>query len=97
MDFETFEQSLDGQGPPAAASDLIKALWYERKGDWTKAHEIAQDIDTPDAARVHAYLHRREGDNSNAAYWDRQAGQATPRCNMDDEWRALVKRLLVTP
>jgi hypothetical protein len=69
-------------------------LWHERNGDWTKAHEIAQDIDGRDAAWVHAYLHRREGDLPNAAYWYRQAGKPVEKGDMDQEWRVIVGALL---
>jgi hypothetical protein len=61
---------------------------------WTRAHEIAQDIETADAAWVHAYLHRREGDQSNAAYWYRRAGKPVARGSLDGEWRAIVTALL---
>jgi len=60
---------------------------------WSRAHEIAQD-DTTDAAWVHAYLHRREGDQSNAAYWYRRAGKPIARGSLDEEWRTIVEALL---
>jgi hypothetical protein len=94
VDLQTFERSLTAQAPPAGLSDLVVALWHERRGDWTRAHEIAQDIETPDAAWVHAYLHRREGDPSNAAYWYRRAGKPVARGGLDEEWRAIVTVLL---
>src|SRR5688572_20455109 len=94
MQLETFERSLADAAPPAGLSPLLTALWHERKGDWNKAHEIAQDIDSRDAARVHAYLHRREGDPANAAYWYRQASMPVERADMDEEWRTIVRTLL---
>jgi hypothetical protein len=94
MDLAAFERSLAATAPPANLPPLPKALWHERKGDWHLAHEIAQDIDTPEAAWVHAYLHRREGDQSNAAYWYRQAGKPVHRGDLDEEWRAIVSALL---
>jgi hypothetical protein len=94
MDVVAFERTLTEGAPPGGVSVLLKALWHERKGDWTRAHEIAQDIDTPEAAWVHAYLHRREGDTSNAGYWYRQAGKPVNRRDMDEEWRAIVAALL---
>jgi hypothetical protein len=75
-------------------SPLLAALWHERRGDWTRAHEIAQEIDDETGAWVHAYLHRREGDESNAAYWYRRAGKPIARAGLDDEWRAIVEALL---
>jgi hypothetical protein len=88
------EASLGGPAPPANLSALVQALWHERNGDWTRAHEITQDIDTEDASWVHAYLHRREGDLSNARYWYRHARQAPATGDLDDEWRAIVEALL---
>jgi hypothetical protein len=94
VDFQTFERSLTAHAPPPGVSDLLVSLWYERRGDWTRAHEIAQDVESADAAWVHAYLHRREGDQSNAAFWYRRAGKPVARGSLDDEWRAIVAALL---
>jgi hypothetical protein len=94
VDLQTFEGSLTAKAAPAGVSNLLQALWHERRGDWTRAHEIAQDIETADAAWVHAYLHRREGDQSNAAYWYRRAGKPAARGDLDDEWRAIAASLL---
>ena len=94
MDLATYELSLEASQPPAGLTPLLEALWHERKGDWTRAHEIAQDIETEAAAWVHAYLHRREGDQSNAAYWYRHARKPVERGDLDHEWRAIVLALL---
>ena len=94
MDFATFERSLSGNAPPSGLSPLLTALWFERNGDWTRAHEITQDIDSRDAAWVHAYLHRREGDLPNAAYWYGHANRAVETGSMDQEWRTIVGALL---
>ena len=93
MDLASFEQSLSNSAPPGGLPPLLVALWHERKGDWNRAHEIAQDINGRDAAWVHAYLHRREGDLPNAAYWYRHAGRPVDTGSMDDEWRAIVRAL----
>jgi hypothetical protein len=80
----------------APASDLappLQALWWAAKGDWDKAHQIVQDEDTADAAWVHAYLHRVEGDLSNAGYWYRQAGQPVAKDALEVEWERLVLAL----
>jgi hypothetical protein len=69
---------------------LLQALWHDAHGNWARAHEIAQDIETPEAARLHAYLHRREGDDFNAAYWYRRARQPIPTSTLEDEWTALA-------
>lgn len=96
MDLPTFEQSVRDSAPPQSLSPLLMALWWERKGNWTKAHEIAQDIENDAAAWVHAYLHRREGDLSNATYWYRRARRPTERGDMDQEWRTIAGALLAS-
>jgi hypothetical protein len=82
----------DGSAP--AVTPLLKALWHDAKGDWDRAHQIAQDIETPEAAWVHAYLHRREGDISNARYWYRRAGQPEATDALESEWARIVGHLL---
>lgn len=94
VDVSSFEQSLKHRAPPVSLSPLLQALWHERRGDWTRAHEITQDIEGAAAAWVHAYLHRREGDQSNAAYWYRQAARPVARGSLDDEWRSIAAALL---
>jgi len=65
----SFEASLDAPSPPADASAPLRALWHGLRGDWRTAHEIAQAEDDRESAWVHAWLHRVEGDLSNAGYW----------------------------
>ena len=78
MDLEAFRESLARDQPPAGLDFALAGLWWDAKGDWTKAHESAQQDEGPRGAWVHAYLHRKEGDASNAAYWYRRADR-TPR------------------
>jgi hypothetical protein len=73
---------------------VLLALWWDAKGDWSRAHEIAQDIGGADGAWVHAYLHRKEGDTGNAAYWYRRAGRAVGRGDLNEEWEQIVRSLL---
>ena len=75
---------------------LLHALWHDAHGDWERAHSIAQEIDSTDAAWVHAYLHRKEGDTSNAGYWYRRAGRVLFAGSVHDEWTTLVAHLLST-
>ena len=79
---------------------LLHALWHDAHGDWARAHSIAQDIDTPEAARVHAYLHRKEGEQFNAAYWYRRAAHLTNGVpftgTLDEEWTTLASYFLKT-
>jgi hypothetical protein len=69
--------TISQQRPPATLPLLLAALWWDAKGDWNQAHEIAQAEESPDAAWVHAYLHRKEGDIANSAYWYSRAGNGT--------------------
>jgi hypothetical protein len=70
---------------------LPAALWWDAHGDWDRAHQLAQSVDTPDGAWVHAYLHRKEGDLSNADYWYRRAGRQRPGIPLDAEWMELAR------
>jgi hypothetical protein len=75
-------------------SGALLALWWDSKGDWQKAHEIAQDVPGADGAWVHAYLHRKEGDAGNAAYWYRRAGQPVAEEDSRNEWEHIVGQML---
>lgn len=73
---------------------VLQALWYAKKGDWHKAHQIVQDASDHDSAWVHAYLHRTEGDISNACYWYRRAGRSQFYGDLDAEWQQITQDLL---
>ena len=76
--------------PSGEMSDCLQALWWEAKGDWDRAHDIAQDAGTRDGDWIHAYLHRVEGDLGNAGYWYRRAGKpAKGRESLKEEWEEL--------
>lgn len=91
---EQLEASLDDSAPPAGLSPCVQALWFEAKGDWHRAHELAQAGDDAESAWVHAYLHRVEGDLGNAAYWYRRAGRPQTDRALREEWRAIAGDLL---
>jgi hypothetical protein len=88
-----FKATLGEATPPPVAAALV-ALWHDAKGNWDAAHNTAQDIENETGAWVHAYLHRKEGDASNAAYWYRRAGKAVARESLDEEWESIVTALL---
>jgi hypothetical protein len=94
MTIEEFKSSLDQKNPPADLDTLLIALWYDAKGDWEKSHSIIQDIETKDAALIHAYLHRKEGDQRNAEYWYSRAGSRLSDEPLSEEWRKLAIRFL---
>lgn len=94
MTLEEFKSSIKENKPPDLLEPLLKALWHDAKGNWKSAHEIAQEISTYDGSWVHAYLHRKEGDLSNASYWYSRAGRSMPGISLESEWEIIVKELL---
>lgn len=94
MSLTNYTTSLANDTPPAELSSALQAMWYERKGDWERAHDLLQHDQSAAGAWVHAYLHRREGDDSNAGYWYRRAGKPFPNQTLDTEWEAIVTELL---
>ena len=94
MDLPSFRQSIAKSEPPADLSLALQALWWDAKGDWNKAHERAQEREDDAGNRVHAYLHRKEGDPSNAAYWYRRAGVSPSAASLEAEWEELVQAFL---
>jgi hypothetical protein len=94
MTLTQFKATLADRTPPTDLPPALRALWHDGKGDWQRAHEVAQDIETPDGAWIHAYLHRKEGDEGNAAYWYRRASQPIARDGLDDEWTRIVQSLV---
>jgi hypothetical protein len=79
---------------PESFEGALLALWWDAQGNWQTAHEIAQDVDGSDGAWVHAYLHRKEGDVGNAAYWYGRAGKVAASGDLRAEWEAMVGELL---
>ena len=94
MTVEEFRATLSGEEPPPGVSATLRALWLDGKGDWAGAHGLVDDLVTTEAMRVHAYLHRKEGDVSNARYWYGRAGTEPPLLPLDREWERLVRELL---
>jgi hypothetical protein len=91
MDLEDFKASLAEERPPAGLSEPLAALWWDAKGDWTRAHALVDELETKDGMAVHAYLHRKEGNATNADYWYARAGREFYRPALDTEWEALVE------
>ena len=93
--FEEYERgAAAGAAPSAKLSAPLQALWYARGGKWEKAHDLAQDMDTPVGSWIHALLHREEGDEANAAYWYRRAGRVMPEgYEVAEEWSFLAREL----
>jgi hypothetical protein len=89
-----FKASLSGAAPAPGLDAPLAGLWWAAKGNWDQAHKIVQDEDTADAAWVHAYLHRVEGDLSNAGYWYRRAGKPVATGSLETEWERTTSALL---
>jgi hypothetical protein len=96
MTLDEFRKSLTATQPPAGLSHALAGLWWDGKDDWKRAHESAQQDEGRDGSWVHAYLHRKEGDHSNAAYWYSRAVKPVCREPLDAEWQAITKALLET-
>lgn len=96
MDWHTFSDSLDRPEPPSDLSPLLEALWHDARGDWERAHTLAQEDDSAAGAWVHAYLHRKEGDLANADYWYRRANRSRPAAALEAEWEQIARALLAT-
>ena len=79
---------------PKTLNPVLLALWYDANDRWDMAHSIVQNIPTPEASWVHAYLHREEGDESNASYWYNLAGKTKPRITLKEEWEIICASLL---
>lgn len=97
MSFADFQRTLASPVPPDGLSAGLLALWHDGRGDWHRAHDVAQEIGDETGSWVHAYLHRKEGDIDNARYWYRRAGMAPASGSLDNEWQAIVEALLVRP
>ena len=95
MTFEDFKKSIEGdEQPDSSLSQPLQALWQDAKGDWDLAHTLCQSAGSNDGDWVHAYLHRKEGDISNARYWYGRSGKPEFEGSLDEEWESLVKGFL---
>lgn len=95
MDIDEFSGTLRDAEPPANLGLALQALWWDGHGDWERAHACVQaDEADPVCAWVHAYLHRKEGDLSNAGYWYRRAGRPVASGPLEAEWQAIAASLL---
>ena len=94
MSVEEFQESVAKPAPPAGLTPEVEALWWDAKGDWARAHGLVDELETSEAMAVHAYLHRKEGEEMNANYWYRRAGEQYRRASLKEEWSALVGGLI---
>lgn len=72
----------------------LQALWHDYQGDWNKSHKLIDRESDRDCAWVHAYLHRVEGDLSNARYWYRRSGKPESKLSLNEERQQITQALL---
>jgi hypothetical protein len=94
MTLQEFKSTLGQSTPPHHLSALLQSLWYDARGDWESAHNLAQDVSSDDGSWVHAYLHRKEGDAANASYWYHRAKRKMPAYPLDKEWEEITAYFL---
>ncbi|GAB3996171.1 hypothetical protein GCM10028807_38240 [Spirosoma daeguense] len=95
MTYDEFTASLSATKPPSELHPVLQGLWYDANDNWEQAHNIAQSREgTQRYDRLHAYLHRKEGDRFNAGYWYRRAGAPFFDGTLQEEWTVLVKQEL---
>lgn len=94
MSYDDFIAGIQKDFPPEELSIYLSALWHDAKGNWDAAHKLIDSLEDKTACWVHAYLHRKEGDQWNANYWYKKAGKTMPSLSLKEEWDAIVKALL---
>ncbi len=93
ISLQEFKNTLSSDKPPIGLSVHLESLWYDAKGDWHTAHGLIDELTDRTSARVHAYLHRKEGDLWNAKYWYNRAKEEMPENSLEEEWEELFYRL----
>jgi hypothetical protein len=92
---ELAESVMRDAAPDESLPEEAQALWHARKGNWEKAHNIAQEIHTPLGSWIHALLHLIEGDQSNANYWFHKAGKLSRKAGeIDALWVEITNVVL---
>jgi len=94
--YQHFQETLQGEHPPHEWPDGLKAMWFDAKGNWNASHDIAQDMHTNMGSWIHAYLHRKEGDEWNAGYWYRRANKVFPKNTQEEELKDIVEDILIS-
>ena len=94
MKLQEFKDSIRNPIPPKSLSKNLLALWHDSNDNWDEAHNIVQGTSGFDGDWIHAYLHRKEGDLSNASYWYSKVGKTRPNISLAEEWEELANYLL---
>jgi hypothetical protein len=80
--------------PSSDFSKELESLWHDFNGNWDTAHNIVQNLGSKNAAWIHAYLHRKEGDIWNAEYWYSRAGKQISEMDYEAEFESIAMQLL---
>ena len=91
MNYDNFIKLTKESNPSDALSGIHLALWHAMNNNWDMAHNIVQDINTNTASWIHAYLHRVEGDLSNANYWYNRASKIASTESLESELNNIIK------
>lgn len=94
MNLRDFRSTVSSGKMPDGLSEPLKAMWHDAAGNWDRAHDIAQEMHSAEGSWIHAYLHRKEGDLGNAAYWYRRANQPVCYVSLEEEWDQITTALL---
>jgi hypothetical protein len=81
-----FNDSLALTAPPNHYTIHQRSLWHDAKKDWQVAHDLIDQLDDVISAHIHAYLHRKEGDQWNANYWYKRARQPVFDGSLENEF-----------
>lgn len=73
----------------------LQALWYDYQEDWHQSHQLIDHESEKNCTWVHAYLHRKEGDLSNARYWYRRSGKSESKLSLAEERQKIAEALLM--
>ncbi|MCP4977608.1 MAG: hypothetical protein GY931_15755 [Maribacter sp.] len=94
VDYNHFLKNLSRENPPREWPLALKALWFDAKGNWDFSHDIVQELHSDLGSWIHAYLHRKEGDEFNAGYWYGKAHKPFPKISIKEELKELVEYIL---
>jgi hypothetical protein len=81
--------------PPAGTKGPLAALWHAGKGDHERASEMLRSDVSKEASWVRAHLHRRRGEDDEAAKWYDTAGKQPSADPLDIEWGQIAAGLLL--
>ncbi len=69
----------------------LKALELAKAGKWDESHDMVKSYSDHLSCLIHGYLHRVEGDLSNAKYWYNRATEEVPNNTLDNELKRLYQ------